>query len=69
MTGGAPGTVTYDWMEGGFFLLQDVDLVQDGQPIKGMEIIGRDMPFGADKPGEDIKSRYFDSQGNTLDYV
>ncbi|MGN9842824.1 hypothetical protein ACTMTI_32350 [Nonomuraea sp. H19] len=69
VTGGAEGTVTYRWMEGGFFLLQDVNLVQDGRPIKGMEVIGREMPFGADEPGEDIKSVYYDSQGNTLAYV
>ncbi|WP_049570544.1 hypothetical protein [Nonomuraea sp. SBT364] len=69
VTGGAEGTVSYRWMEGGFFLVQDVDLVQDGQPVKGVEMIGRERAFGADKPSEDIKSRYYDSQGATLDYV
>jgi hypothetical protein len=28
VTGGAEGTVTYEWMAGGFFLLQRVDLEQ-----------------------------------------
>ena len=68
VTGGAKGQVTYEWMEGGFFLLQDVDLEQDGQRIKGIEIIGHERPFGAE-PSQDIASRFYDSVGNTLDYV
>jgi hypothetical protein len=38
VTGGAEGTVTYEWMEGGFFLVQRVDLEQHGQPIRGIEM-------------------------------
>jgi hypothetical protein len=68
VTGGAQGQVTYEWMEGGFFLLQHVDLEQDGQRLKGIEVIGHEQTFGA-PPSEDIKSRYYDSMGNTLDYV
>jgi hypothetical protein len=68
VTGGAQGQVTYEWMEGGFFLLQHVDLEQDGQRLKGIEVIGHEQTFGA-PPSEDIKSRYYDSIGNTLDYV
>ena len=63
------GTVTYEWMEGGFFLMQQLDLVHDANIIKGIEIIGQERPFGADQPGEDIKARVYDSAGNTLDYV
>jgi hypothetical protein len=40
VSGGAQGRVTYEWMEGGFFLLQHVELEQYGQRIKGMEVIG-----------------------------
>ncbi len=68
VAGGAQGTVTYEWMEGGFFLIQHVDLEQYGQKIKGIEIIGHEQQFGA-PPGEDIVSRFYDSMGNTLDYV
>jgi hypothetical protein len=68
VTGGAQGQVTYEWMEGGFFLIQHVDLEQDGMRQKGIEIIGHLRPFGA-PPSEDIKSRYYDTMGNTLDYV
>ena len=68
VSGGAQGTVTYEWMEGGFFLIQHVDLEKDGHKIKGMEIIGHLQPFG-EEPSADIKSRFYDTLGNTLDYV
>ena len=68
ISGDAQGTVTYTWMDGGFFLMQHVDLVHDGRRIKGLEIIGHLRPFG-EEPSEDIKSRFYDTMGNTLDYV
>ena len=34
------GQVRFEWMEGGFFLMQHVDLEQGRQKIKGIEIIG-----------------------------
>ena len=68
VSGGAQGRVTYEWMEGGFFLIQRVDLEQYGQKLKGIEVIGHEREFGAE-PGEDIKSRFYDNMGNTLDYV
>jgi len=69
VSGEAEGEVVYEWLEGGFFLVQHVDLEQFGQPTKGMEIIGRERPFGAAESSVDIKSRYYDNQGNTFDYV
>jgi len=68
VTGGAEGTVTYEWMDGGFFLLQHVRLEQYGRQITGLEVIGHERPFGGE-PSDDIKSRVYDNQGNTLDYV
>jgi hypothetical protein len=68
VTGGAEGTIRYEWMEGGFFLLQHVELEQYGQQIKGIELIGHLRPFG-EPPSQDIHSRFYDSTGNTLDYV
>jgi hypothetical protein len=68
MSGGAQGKVTFEWMEGCFFLVQRVDLEQYGVKVKGIEIIGYEQPFGAG-PSEDIKSRFYDNTGNTLDYV
>jgi hypothetical protein len=68
VSGGARGQVTYEWMDGGFFLIQHVDLEQYGQKSKGIEIIGHERPFGAE-PSPDITSRFYDNHGNTLDYV
>ena len=68
LSGGVTGTVRYEWLEGGFFLLQHVDLEQYGMRIRGLEVIGHEHPFGGEQ-SEDIKSRFYDNQGNTLDYV
>ncbi len=69
ISGDVQGTVTYEWMEGGFFLIQRVDLgQQDGQRIKGSEVIGHEQPFGTE-PSEDIESRFYSNSGDTLDYV
>lgn len=68
LTGGAVGTVTYEWMPGGHFLLQHLDLTQDGQEIRGLEVIGHLRPYG-EGPTADVHSRYYDSTGATLDYV
>ncbi|MFD7660905.1 hypothetical protein ACFV4N_43625 [Actinosynnema sp. NPDC059797] len=68
VTGGAEGTVRYEWMPGRFFLLQHVELTQFGQPVTGLEVIGNLRPFG-EPAGADVVSRFYDSTGNTLDYV
>lgn len=68
VTGGAEGTVRYEWMPGRFFLVQHVELTQFGEPVTGMEIIGNLRPFG-EPAGADVVSRYYDSAGNTFDYV
>lgn len=65
VTGEADGTVTYEWAEGGFFLLQHVEL--DG--TRGLEVIGHERPYGQ-PPSRDIRSRYFGfAEGETLDYT
>lgn len=67
--GGATGKVTYEWVEGGFFLRQDFDLVQAGQHSKGIEMIGHFQPFG-EEPSREIKTRVYSFlDGMTLDYV
>jgi hypothetical protein len=68
MSGEVQGRVSFEWMEGGFFLIQHVDLEQHGQRIKGIEIIGHEKPFGSE-PSEEIKSRFYSNTGDTLDYV
>lgn len=68
ITGGATGTVSYEWMHGGFFLLQHVDLAHDGNRQTGLEVIGHLHPFMGE-PSEHLHSRYYGSDGSTLDYV
>ena len=68
VTGGAVGTVRYEWLEGGFFLLQHVELDHGGHEIRGLEVIGHERPFMSE-PGEDLRSRFYSSTGDTLDYV
>lgn len=68
-SGGVEGEITYEWMEGGFFLIQRVDLERNGHRIKGIEIIGHLQPFG-EEPSKDIKTRFYSFlDGMTLDYV
>jgi hypothetical protein len=64
VSGGVQGTIRYEWMEGSFFLFQHVDLGKN----KGLEIIGHEHKFG-EEPSNDIKSRYYGSEGYTFDYV
>lgn len=68
LTGDSTGTVTYHWMDCGFFLIQDINITVFGDNVKAVEYIGHLHPFGQD-PSEDIYSRVYDTQGNTLDYV
>ena len=63
------GQVTFQWMEGGFFLTQRVDIDYIGQKIKGVEYIGYD------ESNEVLKSYFFSNHGPgpfggiTLEYV
>ena len=57
------GEVRFAWMEGGFFLLQHVDLLHGGRAIKGVEYIGYDAD------SQTLKSHYFDSTGSLFEYV
>jgi hypothetical protein len=69
VSGGAQGKVTYEWMEGGFFLIQSVDFEHDGHKVRGIEIIGHEQKFG-EEPSADIKTRFYSFlDGMTLDYV
>lgn len=68
VSGGTQGQIRYEWMEGGFFLIQHVDMVSDGRKITGIEIIGHLQTFG-EEPSADIKSRYYGNSGETFDYV
>ena len=69
VSGEAEGTVRFEWAEGGFFLLQHLDLVHGGRRIRGIEVIGRPHGFG-EEPGKEIRSRVYSYlDGFTLPYV
>ncbi|MGZ3871363.1 MAG: hypothetical protein ACXVJD_00510 [Mucilaginibacter sp.] len=59
VSGEATGQVSFGWMEGGFFLVQYVDL--DG--ARGLEFIGFDEESGT------LRSHYFDDDGKILEYT
>jgi hypothetical protein len=59
VTGEAYGQVTFNWMEGGFFMVQDIDLIG----TKGIEFIGYD------KDSKSLKSHYFDTNGQVLEFT
>jgi hypothetical protein len=63
------GQTSFEWLEGGFFLLQWVDFVHRGHHVKGREVIGRERKFGAEAAASVISSRFYDNEGNTFDYV
>jgi hypothetical protein len=69
VSGGAIGQVTYEWLDGGFFLVQRVDLEPGGERMIGLEVIGHERPSGAPGPCADSTSRYYDNHGRTPDYV
>ncbi|HIH02525.1 MAG TPA: hypothetical protein HA263_01305 [Methanoregulaceae archaeon] len=62
------GTLAFEWMEGGYFLVQHVDIDHAGQRVKGIEVIGysRDWEGGAPP---DCTSHFFDTMGNHFEYV
>lgn len=68
MSGDTRGSVRYEWLEGGFFLIQHFDFELYDHKVQGIEVIGHLQPFG-EAPSAEIKSRAYDSVGNTLDYV
>ncbi len=59
VSGETCGQVCFSWMEGGFFLIQYVDL----EGTKGLEFIGYDEVSGT------LKSHYFDNDGKVLEYT
>ena len=60
VSGEAQGQITFNWMEGGFFLIQTVDL--DGG-ARGTEFIGYDAESNS------LKSHYFSNTGDLLEYT
>jgi hypothetical protein len=69
VSGEAIGHIRYEWMEGGHFMLQHVDLDYEGHRVKGIEVIGHWQKMG-EEPTREIRSRFYNAgEGLTLDYV
>lgn len=69
ITGDAEGETTYEWMDGGFFLLQHGRLRRNGTPHSFLEVIGFERRFDTTMTPADITSRVYTTTGDTLDYI
>ena len=61
--GDLTGEICYRWMDGGGFLVQDVDLHQAGGHTRGVEYIGFDETSG------ELRSHFFGGTGEILEYT
>ncbi len=68
VSGEAAGETTWEWMEGGFFLIQRGWSRREGVEQKFIQIIGHDRPPGS-APADEIRGRLYTSHGETLTYV
>src|SRR6266852_8147625 len=68
VSGETSGTLAYEWMEGGFFLIARGDTEQSGQRTQHVEIIGYDHEAGAE-PADVMTSRLYSNRGDTLSYT
>jgi hypothetical protein len=68
ISGEAEGETTWEWMEGGFFLLQRGWTRRDGAEQKYLQVIGHDRLFGVERT-EAITGRLYTDHGDTLTYV
>jgi hypothetical protein len=68
ISGEAEGETTWEWMEGGFFLLQRGWTRRDGAEQKYLQVIGHDRLFGVER-AEAITGRLYTDHGDTLTYV
>jgi hypothetical protein len=57
------GTIRFEWMEGGFFVIQHYDLINFGKHYKGIEYIGFDEDTGT------LRSRLMGTDGSRFMYT
>ena len=55
--------MSFEWMEGGFFMVQRVDAVGGGRKIRGVEYIGFDPDTAT------LRSHYLDIHGSNFTYT
>ena len=68
VSGEAEGETSWEWMEGGFFLIQRGWTRRAGMEQRYIQIIGYDRMPGA-KPADAITGRLYTDGGDTLSYV
>ena len=68
VSGDTKGQLSYEWMDGGFFLVARGDTEQGGQRTKHVEIIGYDHEAGG-APSDVMTSRLYTDRGDTLSYT
>jgi hypothetical protein len=68
VSGEGEGETTWEWMEGGYFLIQRGWSRRGGGVQKYVQIIGYDRTPGAE-PADAITGRLYTSHGDTLAYV
>jgi len=69
LSGEAKGQFSYEWMEGGHYLMQHFDIEVFGRKIKGIEVIGH-IKRQEEEPSREIWTRVYSFlDGLTLDYV
>ena len=57
------GSIRFEWMEGGFFLIQHVDCQTADRAVKGIEYIG------FDEETQTLRSHYLDIHGSNFTYT
>jgi hypothetical protein len=57
------GRISFEWMEGGFFLIHRVDGQAGGRAIRGVEYIG------FDEDTQTLRSHYMDVHGSNFTYT
>ena len=68
VSGETEGTLSYEWMDGGFFLIARGDTIQGGRRTRHLEIIGYDHEAGVG-PSSIMTSRLYTDRGDTLSYT
>jgi hypothetical protein len=68
VSGEAEGETSWDWMEGGFFLIQRGWIRREGMEQTYLQIIGNDRMPGSE-PADAITGRLYTNQGDTFSYV
>ncbi len=68
ISGENEGETTWEWMEGGFFLIQRGWSRREGIEQRYLQIIGYERTPGAE-PGDAITGRLYTNHGDTLTYV